>query len=201
MFAWDRRPANQGAEKIVRQQCYWLPKSSFLTKVATDKKPGLKGGIVCWRRNWCIENQSHCNISIQALYLLLLDMGMVISAGLNMGMLGVYWTKISWIHSEISIDEPFFGHREGNHPRFSHPLVLLNDDMWANTENTFSLPGWTSIVWSLGFKTQRIAAKEQKRAHHITFLIKNRSLVQKQFYVRQNNVQSFLWQLAMSLVA
>ena len=44
MFAWERRPANQGAEKIVRQQCYWLPKSSFLPKVATDKKPGLKGG-------------------------------------------------------------------------------------------------------------------------------------------------------------
>ena len=55
------------------------------------------------------------------------------------------------------------------------------------------------VVW--GFKTQRIAAKVQKRAHHITFLIKNRSLVQKQFYVRQNNVQSILWQLAMSLVA
>ena len=93
-------------------------------------------------------------------------MGMVSSPGLNMGMLGVYWTKISWIHSEVSIDEPFFGHREGNHPRFSHPLVLLNDDMWANTENTLSLPGWTSIVWSLGFKTQRIAAKVQKSASY-----------------------------------
>ena len=142
----------------------------FSQKSLPIRNQGWRGGIVCWRRNWCIENQSHCNISIQALYLLLLDMGMVISPGLNMGMLGVYWTKISWIHSEISIDEPFFGHREGNHPRFSHPLVLLNDDMWANTASTLSLPGWTSIVWSLGFKTQRIAAKKQNRAHLITFL-------------------------------
>ena len=93
MFAWDRRPANKGAEKIVRQQCLAtkIVVSHVRSTDTNSRETRAEGKKSCVEGEIDASKTSHIAIfpSRHSTCCFWIYMGMLLSPGLNMGMLGV----------------------------------------------------------------------------------------------------------------